>query len=136
MWRISARALLALIFALSFFLLSLEAFADQTIKLAPGANVEIQGNSAIINNGGGGGAGEVGTWDCNCVGNGAKGSCTLNENRQWNNVHEERGCNVHRKLQPYDHDRGDFARNSGTQKQIRSFSSFSAIPIQVTIQCD
>ena len=77
MWRISARALLALIFALSFFLLSLEAFADQTIKLAPGANVEIQGNSAIINNGGGGGAGEVGTWDCNCVGNGAKGSCTL-----------------------------------------------------------
>ena len=77
MWRISARALLALIFALSFFLLSLEAFADQTIKLAPGANVEIQGNSAIINNGGGGGAGEVGTWDCNCVGSGAKGSCTL-----------------------------------------------------------
>lgn len=41
MWRISARAVLALIFALSFFLLSLEAFADQTIKLAPGANVEI-----------------------------------------------------------------------------------------------
>jgi hypothetical protein len=60
------------IFLMSFA--SNQVFADQTIKLSPGAKVEIQGNTAIINNGGGNGI--AGTYNCFCSAGGA-GECQM-----------------------------------------------------------
>jgi hypothetical protein len=76
MWKMRSCVFVTATLALTLFLslASREAFADQTIKLSPGATVEIHGTSAIINNGGGGGPGETGTWNCNCS---KTGSCTL-----------------------------------------------------------
>jgi len=75
MRKIRARVLMTatLVLTLLFSFAPLEGFADQSIKLSPNAKVEIHGTSAIINNGGGG-AGEMGTWECNCRG---KGQCKL-----------------------------------------------------------
>ena len=52
-----------------------KADADQTIKLPPGAKVEIHGSSAMIRNGGGGN-GIAGTFDCKCTGEGG-GQCMI-----------------------------------------------------------
>lgn len=53
----------------------LQAWADQSVKLPPNATVKIEGNSALINDGGGGGPGESGTFTCGCVA--GSGSCKM-----------------------------------------------------------
>ena len=76
MWKMRLCVFVTATLALTIFLslASLEVFADQTIKLSPGAKVEIRGNTAMIRNGGGGGPGEEGDWHCNCS---KTGSCTI-----------------------------------------------------------
>jgi hypothetical protein len=74
MWKMRASAVVTTAFAFMFLMsfASNQVFADETVKLSPGAKVEVHGNSAIINNGGNG---ETGSFNCDCWG--GSGTCKL-----------------------------------------------------------